>query len=98
MKLTRRLAILIASLLFLAFPVTAFLCGTERWEVKVCQDAHVKYLFKDFDTDTEELIATRHRRSRSYKPTHGPLAVRSTRRTGLGISGQPQKSSIRFGK
>jgi hypothetical protein len=60
MKLPRRFAVLIVSLLFLTFPVTALLCGTERWEVKVCQDAHVKYLFKDFDVDTGELIPIRH--------------------------------------
>jgi len=44
----------------MVFPATALLCGTERWEVKVCQDAHVQYLFKDFDVDTGELISPVH--------------------------------------
>jgi len=60
MKFTRRLSFLLATFLFLTFPITAFLCGAERWEVKVGQDAHVKYLSKDFDPDMEELIPTRH--------------------------------------
>src|SRR5262245_37512999 len=55
MKFTRRLSFLLATLLFSTFPVTSFLCGTERWEVKVCQDAHVKYLFKDFDADIDAM-------------------------------------------
>jgi hypothetical protein len=60
MKLMRRFSLAFVVCLFVVCPITAFLCGTERWEVKVCQDVHVKYLFKDFDTDTQELIAPRH--------------------------------------
>lgn len=60
MRIRPRLLLVLWLSLFAIFPVTAMLCGTERWQVKVCQDNHVKYLFKDFDTDTAELIPTRH--------------------------------------
>lgn len=31
-------------------------CGTERWPVKVVQDRHQKYFFKNRDIDSEELV------------------------------------------
>jgi hypothetical protein len=57
MRLTRRFLILSILAATLAFPVTAFLCGTERWNVKVCQDQHVKYLFKDQSITSGKLIS-----------------------------------------
>lgn len=37
------------------FPLESFGCGTERWPVKVVQDDHAKYFFKDRDISTGEL-------------------------------------------
>jgi hypothetical protein len=37
-------------------PVAAFACGQERWPVKVVQDKHRKYFFKDQKISTRELV------------------------------------------
>lgn len=55
MKFTRRLITACALALLVAFPVTAFLCGTERWPVKVCKDAKAKVLFQDDKISTHKL-------------------------------------------
>jgi hypothetical protein len=49
MKTLRRLSIPLTLFLFILLPVTALLCGTERWPVKVCKDAKVNLLFKGND-------------------------------------------------
>jgi|ERR1700730_2233278 len=49
MKNLRRLSIPLTLFLFILLPVTALLCGTERWPVKVCKDTTVKKLFKGQD-------------------------------------------------
>src|ERR1044072_4782287 len=50
MKNTRRFLLLPVLSLLLAFPTTAFLCGTERWKVKTCKDTTVNRLFVGNDT------------------------------------------------
>src|ERR1700674_3537379 len=47
MKFTRRLITVFAFALVVAFPITALLCGTERWPVKVCKDSTVNRLYKN---------------------------------------------------
>src|ERR1700732_1326631 len=53
MKTIQRVLLLLV--LFAAFPVTALLCGTERWPVKVCKDATVKNLFLNQDVSSGSL-------------------------------------------
>ena len=55
MKLTKRSLTLLIVLFFLSFPATAYLCGTERWAVKVAQDEHVNYFFKGFKLSSKKL-------------------------------------------
>jgi len=53
MKMTTRVSLIFA--LVITFPLTAFPCGTERWTVKVAQDKHIRFLFKDYNIDTGKL-------------------------------------------
>jgi hypothetical protein len=59
MKLLKRSVICFAAVFLLSLPTTAYLCGEERWSVKVAQDQHVKYLFQGYDIRTHRLIAPR---------------------------------------
>jgi hypothetical protein len=56
MKLTRRILILSVLSLFLTFPITAFLCGKERWPVKVATDTQNNVLFKGGSVSGGQLI------------------------------------------
>jgi hypothetical protein len=55
MKLARRLLVILTFAVAIAFPSTAFLCGTERWTVKVAQDEHIRFLYKNNDVDSGQL-------------------------------------------
>ena len=55
MKLFRRFLVLSILALALTFPVTAFLCGTERWTVKVAQDEHARFLYKNHKISSGKL-------------------------------------------
>jgi len=59
MKFLKRLVICFAAVFLLSFPATVYLCGEERWAVKVAQDQHVKYLFQGYDIRTHRLITPR---------------------------------------
>ncbi len=59
MKLSRGFFILLVLSALLVFPSTAFLCGKERWAVKVAKDPHAKFLFKNAKT-TGPLKAPKH--------------------------------------
>jgi len=50
----------LAIALCLLFPVTAFLCGKERWPIKVCKDPNVKFLFKGAKISSGKLKAAKH--------------------------------------
>lgn len=41
--------------MLLVFPATVFLCGTERWNVKVCKDPQVKVLFQNNTVASHQL-------------------------------------------
>ena len=55
MKQLRRFCFPLVLSLVLAFPITAFLCGKERWAVKVCKDSNAKVLFKDDSISSHQL-------------------------------------------
>ncbi len=57
MKSIRRFSLLTILGLLLAFPGTVFLCGTERWNVKVCSDPQVKVLFQNNSVASHQLKA-----------------------------------------
>ena len=55
MKLSRRIVVLSFPSLFVIFTATAYLCGTERWNVKVCKDPQVKVLFENNSVASHQL-------------------------------------------
>src|SRR5437763_16835860 len=55
MKLPRRIVVLSFPSLFVIFTATAYLCGTERWNVKVCKDPQVKVLFENISVASHQL-------------------------------------------
>jgi hypothetical protein len=55
MKLVRRFAAVSVLSLLVAFPLTAYLCDTERWDVKVCTDPNVKVLFQNNSVTSHQL-------------------------------------------
>lgn len=55
MKLTKRFLVLSIVTLATIFPVTALLCGVERWPVKVCKDTQVKKLFQNNNVSSGQL-------------------------------------------
>lgn len=57
MRIPKSISLLGFFLFVLVFPSTvAAECGKERWPVKVAQDNHVKYFYKDRDIDGGELV------------------------------------------
>jgi hypothetical protein len=46
-------------LVCLILPTTAFLCGVERWPVKVAKDPHVRFLFRNGRISSGRLKAAR---------------------------------------
>jgi hypothetical protein len=81
MRHTRRFLSIAVLSLFVLFPVTAFLCGTERWPVKVCKDAKAKVLFQNNDISTHQLqpsVTTTIKALRAF-PVPGPLGVSTPR-------------------
>lgn len=81
MKLTRRFIVVCIFAFALAFPVTAFLCGKERWTVKVCKDDDAKVLFKNDDMDSGELQDATPTTIQTLRGFHAPadLKVNSPR-------------------
>ena len=55
MKSIRRFSFLTILGLLLLFPASVFLCGTERWNVKVCSDPQVKVLFQNTSVASHQL-------------------------------------------
>ena len=53
----KRIVISIVALIALAFPSLSHACGVIRWPVKVAQDKHVYFFYKDRDVATGELVA-----------------------------------------
>src|SRR5260370_37590134 len=56
MKLLRRFSIAVVLSLVVIFPITAFLCGKERWPVKVATDTQNNVLFKGGSVSGGQLI------------------------------------------
>jgi len=44
------------SVIFGALSISGYACGDERWPVKVVQDDHAKYFFKNQDIDSGKLV------------------------------------------
>ena len=81
MKLIRRFSIPIVLGLVVVFPITAFLCGTERWPVKVCKDAQANVLFTNNDISTHNLkpaVSTTIQALRAF-PVPGPVGNNTPR-------------------
>jgi len=55
MKTVRFVLAFLVLILFVVFPTTALLCGTERWVVKVVRDKNAKVLFKNGSITDKDL-------------------------------------------
>jgi hypothetical protein len=84
MKLSRRLIILPVLSLLVIFPMTALLCGTERWNVKVCSDAQARVLFQNGNIASHQLNATKTTTidTLTHMTVPGPLGLHTPRFTG----------------